>query len=104
MQHPGERSLMIWILVDVRNTQLGFPEECVVRPLEDLALLGNRRDHGFERRSAIGVAKCSGLDLADHLTNATPNGAKVLEALGPEKPRLVSPVSVMLPSLNERSC
>ena len=72
----------------------------MVRPLEDLALLGNRGDHGFERGSAIGVAKCPSLDLVDHRTNATPDGAEILEALGPEKPRLESSVSVRLPSLN----
>ena len=104
MQQPGERSLMIGILIDVRDAQFGLPEEGMVRPLEDLALLCNRGDHGFEGGPAIGVAECPSLNLIDDRADAAPNGAEVLEALRPEKPRLICPVPVSFPSLNERSC
>jgi len=45
----------------------------MVRALEDLPLLGDGMDDGFERRSAVGDAERAALDLADNLGDAAPD-------------------------------
>jgi hypothetical protein len=49
----------------------------VVGSFEDVPLLGDRIQHRFERRAAVGISECVGLDLGDHLLEAAPNGAEV---------------------------
>ena len=45
----------------------------MVCTLEHLALLGNRFDACFQRRPAIGIAECPGINFADHRFDTAPD-------------------------------
>src|SRR3546814_3642694 len=63
VQEAAEGALMLGVLVDIRDAQLGFPQERVVGALEYLPLLGHGGHHRFQRRAAIGVAEGAGINL-----------------------------------------
>ena len=48
LQEATEGPLVLDVLVDVRDSQLRFPEKRVVGAPEDLSLLGDRADDGLE--------------------------------------------------------
>ena len=96
-----EGKLITRVLVDVRNPQLGFPEESVVRSLENLALLCHGTNDRLQRGASVGVAKCSASDVLHHLRNASANGAEVLDPLIPQEPGVVGAARVCLPAVYE---
>jgi hypothetical protein len=101
VQEAPERDLVVAVLVDVGDAQLGLPEEGVVGALEDLALLRDRADDGLQQGALVDVAEAIRLDSLDDLFDPPPDGAEVLEALFPEKPRAVGCPRVGAPALDE---
>jgi hypothetical protein len=101
VQEAPERDLVLAILVDVGDAQLGLPEEGVVGALEDLALLRDGADNRLEQGALVDVAEGIGLDGLDDLFDPPPDGAEVLEAFFPEKPRAVGRAGVRAPALDE---
>ena len=101
VEEAAEGALVVRVLVDVRDAQLGLPQKRVVGALEDLPLLGDRADDGLERRAPVGVAEGARLDLRDHLLDAATDGAEVLEPLLPEKPGPVRPAGIVAPTLDK---
>jgi hypothetical protein len=73
----------------------------MVRTFEDLALFGNGMDDGFERRSAIGDAKRTALDLADDLGDTAPDRTKILQPLVPQEPASIGRARIVTPTGNE---
>jgi hypothetical protein len=101
VQQPPEGALVVLVLVDVRDAQLGLPQKRVVRTLEDLPLLGDRRHDGLQRRAPIHVAEASTLDLAHDLPDAAPDRAEVLQALFPQEPGAVRRMGIGLPTVDQ---
>ena len=64
VQETTESELVVSVFVDVGDAQLGLPQKGVVGALEDLALLGDRADDGFEGGTLVDVAERAGVDLA----------------------------------------
>lgn len=77
-QQASEGPLVFRALVDVRNTQLGLPQEGVVGTLEDLALLGDGMDNRLKRGAAISDAKAAGFNLGNNLLDAPADRTKIL--------------------------
>lgn len=101
VQEAPERDLVLAVLVDVGNAQLGLPEEGVVGALEDLALLRDGADDGLEQGALVDIAEGIGLDGLDELFDPPPDGAEVLEAFFPEKPGAVGRAGIRAPTLDE---
>jgi hypothetical protein len=97
IQQAPEGALIGGILVDVRNAQLGLPQEGVVGAFERLPLLGDRVHHGLERGAAIRDTKSIGGDLGGDLLHAAANRAKVLQTVFPQEPALISPPRICPP-------
>ena len=102
VQQARERTLVVGVLVNVGDAQLGLPQERVVGALENLALFGDGPDHYFERRAAVHVAKAAGVDLAHHGSQPAPNGTEVLQPFVPKKPAAVRAARICFPALDER--
>jgi hypothetical protein len=103
VQEATEAQLVLAVLVDVGNPQLRLPEERVVRPLEDLSLLGDRAHHRLERRSPVQVAERAVSDLPDDFLQSTPDGPEVLQSFFPQEPRLVRGARILPPAFDERT-
>jgi hypothetical protein len=96
-----ETKLVLRVLVDVRDPELGLPQERVVGPLEDLPLFRDRTHDGLERRALVDVAEDAGLNLRDDRRETPPDRAEVLETLLPEEPRPIGGTGVRAPAVNE---
>jgi len=70
----------------------------VVRAFEDLPLFRDGADDCLQRGALVDVAEDAGVDLGDHGGDAPANGPEVLQALLPEKPRLVSAAGIVAPT------
>jgi len=83
LQHPREGELVVAVLVDVGDPQLGLPQEGMVGALEHLALLGDGSDDSLQRRPLVDHSEGVRLDLPDHLLDPAPDGTEVLDPLFP---------------------
>ena len=103
MQQPSKGALIVPVFVDIRDPQLGLPQERMIGALEDLALLGNRGHDRLEGRSSIDVAERAFVDFLDDLADSTPDRAEVLQSFGPQEPGLVRSIRVLLPAINQET-
>ena len=103
VQEPGEGQLVVAVLLDVRDTQLGLPKKRVISAFENLPLLGDGSDDGLQRRIFVHVPECARLDLRDDLGDAASDRPEVFESIFPEEPRLVGRVWVGLPPGQEHT-
>ena len=102
-QKLTEGPLVVLVLVNVRDAQLGLPVERVGRALEHLLLLADDAEHEFERGALKIVAKAAGLNVLDHLLHPASDGAEGLQAfLVIDKPRIVNGLGISFVLLNKR--
>ena len=101
IEQAAEGALVVGVLVDVRDAQLGFPQECVVGTFEDLALLGDGMNHRLQRGATVGVAEGARLDVGDDLLDAAADGAEILHPLLPQEPGAVGRAGVLPPPLDQ---
>lgn len=101
LQKACKSHLVVAVLVNIRDPKLRLPQESVIRPLEDLPLLGDGADDGFERRSFVLTAERVCFDFLHNRCDTTSNGAKVLQAFVPEKPGLISSPWIFFPSTKQ---
>ena len=101
MQQARESALVVGVFVDVGNAQLGFPQEGVVSPLEDLPLFGDGPHHNLERRASVHIAEAAAVDLAHYGAQPAADRTEVLQAFVPEEPAAVGGTGVSLPALDQ---
>lgn len=73
----------------------------MVCPLKDLALLGHRSDHRFERGTAECATEGARIDVLDHLRQAAANRAEVLQPFFPQEPGVVGAQRIGFPVTDE---
>ena len=101
VKHVAKGALIDRAFINVRDTQLGFPQKSVIGTFENLTLLGHRMNHGFQRRPAILCAKTATRDLGNHRLQAAPDRAEVLDPLFPQEPGLEGARHVSPPVLDQ---
>jgi hypothetical protein len=99
VQKVSEGNLVVSILVDVGNAELGFPQKRMVRTPKDLTLLSDRTHHRLERLALVSSAEGTVIDLRNHLLDATAYGSEILETLFPQKPSSVGAFRIRTPLL-----
>ena len=76
LQERRELLLVRLVLVDVGNAQLRFPEKRVGRAFKNLLLLGDRRQHDFERRTFEIVPEPPADNRVNRVTHAAADRAE----------------------------
>ena len=104
VQQLRECQLVLRILVNIRNAQLGFPKERMVSSFEHLSLFCDGFHDRFQRRAAIGHTKCARLDLVNNFGDATTDGSEILNPLLPQKPIAIGGTFVRPPLQKQLAC
>ncbi len=81
MQKSSELLLVRFVLVNVGDAQLRLPVKWMRRALENLLLLGDRREHHLQRRPFEVIAKLPGNDAVQRIAHAAPDRTERLHPL-----------------------
>ena len=96
LQKCSEGSLVLFVLVDIRDAELRLPIKSMRSPFEDLFLFSDATEHELEGSPTKVIAELAVPNIGGHLLHASPNTTESLQPVGAvEEPRGVDGLAVL---------